>query len=247
MELTDKLAELSVSEKDATEQKEDAAPPKERRPHLSEEERRKIWEEKQAKKEVLEKGIAGKVKWYSVRAKYGFIEREDGKEDVFVHQSVISASPMQKQYLRTLDNDEPVEFDVVKGDKGPEAANVTGPKGAEVKGSRFYFLLLHRPRRNQNKRETKSDGESNEKAKKQQKKGKRSNRRRAPRKLPTDAKSAGEESESEEPKAEGEEADAAPARRRGSAKGSTKTKLPSPTASGDASLGAQSAPSAAVH
>lgn len=51
------------------------------------------------------------VKWYSVRGKYGFIAREDGKSDVFVHQSAISKSGIVRYFLRTLADEEEVLFD----------------------------------------------------------------------------------------------------------------------------------------
>lgn len=48
------------------------------------------------------------VKWYSVRGKYGFIARDDGKTDVFVHQSAISKSGIVRYFLRTLADEEEV-------------------------------------------------------------------------------------------------------------------------------------------
>lgn len=104
-------------------------------------------------KKVLEKGVKGFVKWFSVRGRYGFVAREkasDEKEDFFVHQTAIAKSSTIKYYLRTLDDEEPVVFDIVEGRKGPEAANVTGPDGENVRGSRFARTLLTRwgtPRR----------------------------------------------------------------------------------------------------
>ena len=60
----------------------------------------------------------GKVKWFSNEKGYGFLERPDG-EDVFVHFSAI-----QGDGYRSLQEGQAVEFDVVDGDKGKQAANV---------------------------------------------------------------------------------------------------------------------------
>lgn len=62
---------------------------------------------------------AGIVKWFSAEKGYGFIERENG-DDVFVHFSDISSDG-----YRTLAEGEAVDFEVVEGDRGPKAANVT--------------------------------------------------------------------------------------------------------------------------
>ncbi|GBG57926.1 Cold shock protein CspB [bioreactor metagenome] len=63
--------------------------------------------------------MIGKVKWFSAEKGYGFIEREDGG-DVFVHFSAI-----QDQGFKTLTEGQSVEFDIVEGARGPQAANVT--------------------------------------------------------------------------------------------------------------------------
>ncbi|HWR38638.1 MAG TPA: cold shock domain-containing protein [Patescibacteria group bacterium] len=62
--------------------------------------------------------MIGKVKWFSAEKGYGFIEREDGG-DVFVHFSAI-----QDQGFKTLNEGQEVEFEIVEGARGPQAANV---------------------------------------------------------------------------------------------------------------------------
>jgi len=76
--------------------------------------------------------VRGRVKWFDAQKGYGFIERE-GEEDVFVHYSAI-----QEEGYKTLDDGEEVEFEVVQGDRGPQAANVVrlgipGASSAEAK------------------------------------------------------------------------------------------------------------------
>lgn len=60
----------------------------------------------------------GKVKWFNADKGFGFIEREGGN-DVFVHFSAISMDG-----FKTLTEGDAVEFEVVDGAKGPQAANV---------------------------------------------------------------------------------------------------------------------------
>lgn len=63
--------------------------------------------------------MQGKVKWFNAEKGFGFIERDDG-DDVFVHFSAI-----QSEGFKTLEEGQEVEFEVVEGNRGLQAANVT--------------------------------------------------------------------------------------------------------------------------
>jgi CspA family cold shock protein len=63
--------------------------------------------------------IIGTVKWFNAAKGYGFIGREDGQDDVFVHFSAI-----QSDGYRRLNKGEKVEFTIEEGPKGVQAANV---------------------------------------------------------------------------------------------------------------------------
>ena len=62
----------------------------------------------------------GIVKWFNDEKGFGFITRDDGEKDVFCHHSAIQA-----EGFRSLAEGQKVEFDVVEGQKGPAAENVT--------------------------------------------------------------------------------------------------------------------------
>jgi len=63
--------------------------------------------------------MQGKVKWFNAEKGFGFIEKNDGSGDVFVHFSAI-----QSEGFKSLEEGQEVEFDVVDGNRGPQAANV---------------------------------------------------------------------------------------------------------------------------
>jgi CspA family cold shock protein len=65
--------------------------------------------------------VQGTVKWFNNSKGYGFIGRDDGP-DVFVHYSAIVGDG-----YRTLQEGDTVEFEIVQGPKGPQAANVQKP------------------------------------------------------------------------------------------------------------------------
>ena len=61
----------------------------------------------------------GTVKWFNSEKGYGFITVDNNGEDVFVHFSAI-----QTDGFKTLDEGQRVEFEIIEGDKGPQASNV---------------------------------------------------------------------------------------------------------------------------
>ena len=64
----------------------------------------------------------GVVKWFNDAKGYGFITRDSGSKDVFVHHTAIHMDG-----FRTLQEGDRVEFEVTDGPKGPQAANVRKP------------------------------------------------------------------------------------------------------------------------
>ena len=63
--------------------------------------------------------LKGTVKWFNNAKGYGFLGRDDGP-DVFVHYSAITSDG-----YKSLQEGDKVEFEIVQGQKGPQAANVT--------------------------------------------------------------------------------------------------------------------------
>lgn len=63
--------------------------------------------------------VKGTVKWFNGTKGFGFLSTDEG-EDVFVHYSAI-----QGEGFKSLDEGDQVEFEIVEGEKGPQATNVT--------------------------------------------------------------------------------------------------------------------------
>ena len=68
--------------------------------------------------------LKGKVKWFNGKKGYGFIEREDGEKDAFVH-----ASAVKDANLRFLNEGDSLEFTLEDGPKGPSAVNLVKQEG----------------------------------------------------------------------------------------------------------------------
>lgn len=63
--------------------------------------------------------MRGKVKWFNDQKGYGFIAKEDGSGDVFVHFSAVKG-----EGFKSLAEGDAVEFEVIDSEKGPKAASV---------------------------------------------------------------------------------------------------------------------------
>ena len=61
----------------------------------------------------------GTVKWFDATKGFGFITPDDGGKDVFAHHTAI-----QGDGFKTLDENQSVTYDIIEGDKGPQASNI---------------------------------------------------------------------------------------------------------------------------
>jgi cold shock protein len=73
----------------------------------------------------------GTVKWFDAEKGFGFISPDDGSEDVFVHHTGIAG-----RGFKSLEEGEKVSYEVTRGRKGPQAANVSkGPAKPHIRGA----------------------------------------------------------------------------------------------------------------
>ena len=63
----------------------------------------------------------GKVKWFNQEKGFGFITNDADGKDIFVHFTAI-----QSEGFKTLEEGQPVDFDIIDSDRGPQAQNVVG-------------------------------------------------------------------------------------------------------------------------
>ena len=83
-----------------------------------------------------EQNVLGKVKWFNVKAGFGFINRNDNGQDVYAHYSaIVNKNPNHR--VRSLADGELVVFNIIQGSKGAEASDITGANGGAVQGSEY--------------------------------------------------------------------------------------------------------------
>uniref|UniRef100_A0A8C3ETK2 Uncharacterized protein n=1 Tax=Corvus moneduloides TaxID=1196302 RepID=A0A8C3ETK2_CORMO len=80
------------------------------------------------KEKIIVTKTLGIVKWYNVKQNYGFITRCDNQQDIFVHRTAIKKNNPEK-CIPSLGDGEVVEFKIIRGRKGLQASQVTGPDG----------------------------------------------------------------------------------------------------------------------
>lgn len=73
-----------------------------------------------AAKRKMQQMPSGTVKWFNADKGYGFIQPDEGDDDLFVHFSAINA-----EGYKTLEDGQAVSFEVTQGQKGPQASDVT--------------------------------------------------------------------------------------------------------------------------
>uniref|UniRef100_A0A8U7MGL6 Uncharacterized protein n=1 Tax=Corvus moneduloides TaxID=1196302 RepID=A0A8U7MGL6_CORMO len=94
------------------------------------------------KEKIIVTKILGIVKWYNVKQNYGFITKCDNQQDIFVHRTAIKKNNPEK-CIPSLGDGEVVEFKIIRGRKGLQASQVTGPDGISVKGSIYAKNRSH--------------------------------------------------------------------------------------------------------
>ena len=95
----------------------------------------------------VDRRVHGVAKWYNFKNGFGFVTRTDTNQDIFVHKSGIQTT---NKAVASLEDGEPVEFDVVQDENKLLAINVTGPSGSVLRGSKYAPPLGMRQSRPRN-------------------------------------------------------------------------------------------------